>query len=189
MTSSCNNTPDFEASITDEKLLQLIKDARFKGDFEWIFKKAREENKFFMQVWNLAIRKTEVPAWRLLWIMDHATEKSNDFLQPILNDLYKYVLESDDESNIRLGTKLILRCQLVDEYIPPMLEKSIEMMTAPKSQVSNQVQSLEFFLQVCRIYPDMSTELIAYIEEALSHKPSTGYKYRLLKAKKELTSI
>jgi len=165
--------------MTVNELETVLASAYSRSDYDFLFKKAEREQDFFNQIWSLSKEKPFNSSWRLLWILDHATERKNDFILPILDELYALVLETNNESYIRQSMKLILRCPLKEQYISLLLDRSIEWMINPRSKISSQALGLEFFYQVCLVYPEMTPELLAYIEDMTERNPSAGFRVRL----------
>ncbi len=168
------------------KIIQLLESVYSKADYNYLFIKAEEDPAFFYAIWKLSEEMPAEKAWRLLWILDHATEKNKRSLLPILGDLYPKVLSARHEGYVRIGMKLILRCPLLEDYIPEFLERCIEWIQNPKAKISSQTLGLEFFYQVCRMYPEMAPELLAYIDDILERDPSPGFRVRLKAVRKEL---
>jgi hypothetical protein len=52
-------------------------------------------------------------------------------------------------------------------------------MNNPKAKISGQALGLEFFYESCKLYPEMTPELTAYIDDILERSPSAGYCIRL----------
>lgn len=175
--------------MTREEVLALLESVYSKADYDYLFLKAETEIDFFNLIWDISKERPYNKSWRLLWILDHATRKKNDFIIPILDDLYKLLLATDNESYIRQSMLLILRCPLNEDYITELLERSIAWMNDPKGKVSTQALGLEFFYQVCKLYPEMSPELISNIDDLLDRKPSAGMKIRLKKIKQDLEEM
>jgi len=165
--------------MNQDELKEFLDAAYSKADYDYLFLKATKEQDFFMTVWELAIQQPDSKAWRLLWILDHATEKRNDFIFPILDELYRRILKTKDESFIRQVMKLILRCPVNEDFAGELLEKCVEWMNDPKAKISSQCLGLEFFYKTCLLYPEMAPELIAHIDDILERTPSAGYKVRL----------
>ena len=130
-------------------------------------------------VWDIAREMPDEEAWRYLWILDHATEKNNIPLFPILDDLYKMVLKTENESVIRQTLKLILRCPVSEDYAGELLDRCVKWMNDPKAKISSQCLGLEFFYQCTLLYPEMAPELLAHIDDIMERTPSAGYKVRL----------
>jgi hypothetical protein len=172
--------------MTRNEIEDLLNSAYFKGDYEYLFKKAENEQDFFMAIWEIAREMPFSKAWRLLWILDHATEKKNTFIFPILNDLYQLVLKTNNESYIRQSMKLILRCPVVEEYAGELLDRCVGWMNDPKSKISSQVLGLEYFFKTCQLYPEMAPELLAHIDDIMERSPSAGYTIRLNQIRKQL---
>jgi len=175
--------------MTREEVLILLESVYSKADYDYLFLKAEKDIDFFNLVWDISKERPFNKSWRLLWILDHATRKKNDFIIPILDDLYRLVLSTDNESYIRQSMLLILRCPLKEDFISELLEKSIAWMNDPRGKVSTQALGLEFFYQVCKMYPEMSPELISNIDDLLERRPSSGMKIRLRKIKGDLEEI
>jgi hypothetical protein len=170
-----------------EEVIEMLEAVYSKADYDFLFKKAEADPEFFSLVWNISCELPDEEAWRYLWILDHATEKNNFYLQGILDDLYKRVIKSDNESVIRQVMKLILRCQVKEEYVGELLDRCIKWMNDPKAKISSQCLGLEFFYRTCLLYPEMSPELLAYIEDILERKPSAGYQVRLKQIRSQLS--
>lgn len=172
--------------MTREEVLNLLEAVYSKADYDFLFAKAANDFDFFKMIWDISKEQPFNKSWRLLWILDHATRKKNDFIFPILDDLYKLALATNNESYIRQSMLLILRCPLNEDYMSELLERSIVWMNDPKGKISSQALGLEFFYQVCKIYPEMSPELLANIEDLMERKPSAGMNIRLKKIRSEL---
>jgi hypothetical protein len=173
--------------MTRQEIETLLKAVYSTADYEYLFQMAEKEQDFFNTVWEMACEQPDSQSWRLLWILDHATEKRNDFIFPILDELYKRVLKTKNESYIRQTMKLILRCPILDEYASELIDRCIIWMNNPDAKISSQCLGLEFFFQTCQLYPEMKPELIAYIDNILElSSPSAGYRLRLSKTRSEL---
>jgi len=172
--------------MTSNEIEILLESVYSKADYDFLFLKAKEDQDFFNQIWAIAKEQPFDKAWRLLWIMDHATEKKNDFILPILDEVYSMVLKTNNESYIRQGMKLILRCPVNEDFAGELLERCIGWMNDPKAKISSQALGLEFFHQTCKVYPEMAPELIAYIDDILERSsPSAGYTLWLKKIRRE----
>ena len=173
---------------TTEKINQQLKDLYFKQDYEYLTQQARMNQEVFNHIYHYHKTLPEKDQWRLLWILDHASEDQFELITPVLEDLYSVALKTQNESNIRQSMKLILRQPILEEYAGELLERCIEWMLNPKAKISSQVLGLEFFYQVTLIYPELSVELNTYIEQVLEESPSMGYKNRLQKIRKKLNN-
>lgn len=172
--------------MTKNEIDNFLKSAYSKTGYELMFQKARDEELIFMLVWEMVLERADNQTWRLLWILDHATEKNNRFLFPILDSLYKRLLRTNNESFIREGMKLILRCPINEEYAGELLERCIGWMNDRKKKMSSQTMGLEFFYRMCLIYPEMGSELLAHIDNISEWTTSPGYIHRLKKIRKQL---
>jgi hypothetical protein len=169
-----------------EEVIQMLESVYSKSDYEFLFKKAESDPEFFKTVWDIAREMPDSQSWRYLWILDHATEKNNTHLFPILDDLYKMVLKTENESVIRQTMKLILRCPISEDYAGELLDRCVKWMNDPKAKISSQALGLEFFYQTCKVYPEMAPELIAYIDDILERSsPSAGYTVWLKRIRRE----
>ena len=175
--------------MTRNEIETLLESVYSKADYDFLFLKAESEQSFFNEIWNIAKEKPYDKSWRLLWILDHATDKKNDFILPILDELYQIILETSNESYIRMGLTLILKCPIVDDYISELLDRAVVWMNDPKAKISSQVLGLEFFYRSCLKYPEMCPELIANVNDLLERSPSSGYKNRLLKVRSKLETM
>ena len=165
--------------MTREEIIQLLESVYSKADYDFLFQKAEIDPEFFYMVWNIAREMPDEEAWRYLWILDHATEKNNSHLFSILDDVYKMVLKTENESVIRQTMKLILRCPVNEEFAGELLDRCVKWMNDPKAKISSQCLGLEFFYQTCKVYPEMAPELLAHIDDIMERTPSAGYKVRL----------
>lgn len=170
----------------NEEVEQLLNSIYSKAEYDVLFDEASKDQQFFNQLWEIIQQKPDEQAWRIMWILDHATEKKNDFILPILDEVYKRVLKTKNESVIRQSMKLILRCPVNEDYAGELLERCIEWMNDPKAKVSSQGLGLEFFFRVCQIYPEMKPELLAHIDEMMERSPSAGMKVRLREIRGQL---
>ena len=169
------------------KELEIFLDAAYsKADYDLMFKQVAGDYNLFSMLWTIACEKPATEAWRILWILDHATEKRNEFIFPILDELYRQVLATKNESYIRLGMRLILRCPVNEDFAGELLDKCITWMTNPKAKISSQGLGLDFFYQTCKLYPEMAPELLALIDDIMERSPSAGYKVRLKRIREEL---
>ena len=165
--------------MTCEEIEFFLTSAYSKAEYDLMFQRTAENFDLFLMIWEMAKGKPATDAWRLLWILDHATEKRNDFIFPILDEIYEIVLKTNNESFIRHAMKLILRCPINEEYAGELLDRCVKWMNDPKAKVSSQGLGLEFFYRVCQLYPEMAPELLAHMDEMLERHPSAGMKVRL----------
>ncbi len=172
--------------MTKQEVRQMLEAVYSKDDYDFLFKKASDDQFFFTLIWEISQEVDEKDSWRYLWILDHATQNSNANLLPIVNDLYKMALTTNNESVIRQTMKLVLRCPVNEEYAGELLDRCVKWMFEPKAKISSQCLGLEFFFKCCQLYPDMKPELQAYIEEISSRTNSAGYKARLKQISEQL---
>lgn len=169
-----------------EKLYARLKDLYFQEDYDYFIKAASKSQSLFIEIFEFQKTLPDKDRWRILWILDHASENNFDYIVPVLNDLYKSILKTNNESNIRQTMKLILRQPIVEDYAGELLEKCIQWMLNPKAKISSQVLGLEFFYQTTLLYPELKNELLAYIDQIMEESPSAGYKNRLGKTREKL---
>jgi hypothetical protein len=172
--------------MTRDEIMQMMESVYSKYDYDFLFKKATSEPGFFCQIWEIASEKPEEQSWRYLWILDHATEKNNSNLFPILGQLYKIVLKTNNESVIRQCMKLILRCPVNEEYAGELLDHCAQWMNNPRAKISSQCLGLEFFFRCTCLYPEMVPELLAHIDDIMERAPSAGYKARMKQIRAQL---
>lgn len=172
--------------MTRKEIEQFFSSAYSKAEYDIMFQRTANDQKLFTTIWEMSKEQPAKDAWRLLWVLDHATEKKNGFIFPILDERYQKVLKTDNESYIRQAMKLILRCPIIEDYAGELLDRCIGWMNNPKAKISSQGLGLEFFYRVCQLYPEMAPELIAIIEEMIERQPSAGMKVRLRQIRKKL---
>ena len=171
---------------TREEVERILNSIYSKAEYDVLFDEASKNQDFFNLLWEIVKEKKESESWRIVWIMDHATEKKNDFIFPILEEFYERILKSKHEGFIRITMKLILRCPINEDYAGELLDRCIAWMNDPKAKVSSQALGLEFFYRVYQIYPEMAPELLAHIDEMMERSPSAGFKVRLREIRKQL---
>jgi hypothetical protein len=174
--------------MNTKELKNFLDNAYSKQEYDYLFEKATNDQDFFMTTWALAKSLPDEKAWRVLWILDHATEKQNSFIFPILDEVYRCAVKTKNESMVRQTMKLILRCPVNEEYAGELLERCVEWMNDPKAKISSQCLGLEFFYKTCLLYPEMAPELLAYINDIIERSPSAGYKLRLKQIRSQLQS-
>ena len=168
---------------------KFLDEAYFKAEYELMFQKTTNNRELFLALWNIVKEKPKGKTWRLLWIMEHATEKDNTLIFEILNDLHELVLKRDNDSYRRIGLKMILRCPLQEELTGPLLDKCIEWINNPKVKVGTRALAFEYFSRTCQLYPEMAPELLAIIDEQMERTPSAGLKSRMQQIRKQLARI
>lgn len=173
---------------TRHEIETLLASLYSKADYEVMFERASKSQQLFQELWELIKEKPEKDSWRIMWILDHATEKNNAFIFPILDELYQRVLKSTNESFIRHAMKLILRCPINEDYAGEVLDRCIEWMNNPKAKVSSQGLGLHFFYRVCELYPEMKPELLAHMDEMHERQPGAGMKVMLREIRAKLES-
>lgn len=178
----------FEDYSKDE-VIELLASLYSKEEYQVLFDEATINQRFFNLLWEIIKERKESESWRVLWILDHATEKENHNIFPILQELYELVLNTKNESFIRHAMKLILRCPINEDYAGELLDKCIKWMNDPKAKISSQALGLEFFYRVCLLYPDMIPELSAHIYAIMERSPSAGYRMRLKEILEKLDTM
>ncbi|MGF7138029.1 hypothetical protein [Roseimarinus sediminis] len=172
--------------MTTTEIENFLYTAYSKAEYELMFQKTCQSRELFLTIWEMVRDRPPEKGWRLLWIMDHATEKDHRFILPILDELYQLVLRTKNESFIRHAMKLILRCPIDEEYAGALLERSIEWMNNARAKVSTQGLGLEFFYQVCLIYPELEGELLAHMDAMIERKPGAGMSVRIRQIREQL---
>ncbi|MFA9388175.1 MAG: hypothetical protein ACERKD_00120 [Prolixibacteraceae bacterium] len=165
---------------------QVLSSIYSKAEYDVLFAETAKSRELFKLLWEMIKEKPESESWRMMWILDHATEKKNDFILPILDELYERVLLTNNESFIRHAMKLILRCPINENYAGELLDRCIKWMNDPKAKMSSQGLGLEFFYRVCQLYPEMYPELMAHMEDMLERHPSAGLEVRLKQIRSKL---
>lgn len=173
--------------MTKDQLNNFFESTYSKAEYELLFQRAANEPELFDLVWELVKEKKPEKSWRYMWVLDHATEKSNRKLLPIIDEVYEMLMKTENESFIRHAMKLILRCPIHEDYIGALLERCIGWMNSPKAKISTQALGLEFFYKVCLLYPEMKPELEAYLDEMLDRSPSAGMKIRIRQIRELIT--
>jgi hypothetical protein len=170
--------------------IQLVIESNYqRNEFELLIQKATADQAFCMALWDIAKQHKGQKIWRYLWMIDRATERNPQWIEPIVDDVYQLLLFTKNESVIRHTMKLVLRCPLNEEHITTLLDKSIAWMNNPAAKISSQVLGLEYFRRVCKLYPEMCPELLSLVEHILERgEISSGYKNRLRKVWAELSS-
>lgn len=169
-----------------KEIERFLEEAYFKAEYELMFQKTADNHLLFLTLWNIVKEKPKGKTWRLLWIMEHATEKDNSFILDILDELHQLVIEINNDSYRRIGLKMILRCPLHEEYAGLMLDKCIEWINNPKVKVGTRALAFEYFFRTCQLYPEMTPEMLAIIDEQMERSPSAGLKSRMQQIRKQL---
>ncbi|MDA3880767.1 MAG: hypothetical protein PF436_10295 [Prolixibacteraceae bacterium] len=165
----------------------FLNEAYRKADYELMFQKAAHDEELFFTLWQVIKEKPGGKNWRLFWIMEHATEKNNSYLTSILDELYEFILQAESDSYLRIGFKMIMRCSISEEYAGALLDKCIQWINNPKIKVGTRAMALEFFFRTCQLYPELTPELLAIIDQHMERAPSAGLKSRMLQIRKQLT--
>jgi hypothetical protein len=165
---------------------KFLDEAYFKAEYELMFQKTAGNRELFLTLWNIIKENPKGKTWRLLWIMEHATEKDNSLIFEILDELHDLVLNTNNDSYRRIGLKMTLRCPLQEGHIGLMLDKCIEWINNPKVKVGTRALAFEYFSRTCQRYPEMAPEMIAIIDEQMERSPSAGLKSRMKQIKKQL---
>lgn len=174
------------AKITRKEIEDLLASVYSKADYDVMFERASNDQALFLMLWEIIKDMPAKDSWRVLWILDHATKKDNRFIFLILEELYQRVMNESHEGFLRIGLSLILRCPINEDYAGEMLDKCVQWMNDPKRKIATQAMALEFFYQVCLIYPEMSPELLAYMDEMSEREPSAGLRVRIREIRKNL---
>lgn len=172
--------------MTRKEIEDLLQSIYSKADYDVMFERAAASEELFHLLWEIIKEKPEKESWRMMWILDHASEKKNDFLLPIRDEIYERIMQTDNESFIRHAMKLILRCPINEDYAGELLDRCIGWMNDPKKKISSQGLGLEFFFKVVQLYPEMAPELLAHIDDILERNPSAGFWVRLKQIKSQL---
>jgi len=166
----------------------VIESNYLRNEFELLIQKATADRAFCMALWDVAKQHKGQKIWRYLWMIDRATERNPQWIEPIVEEVYQLLLHTKNESVIRHTMKLILRCKLKEEHMTELLDKCIVWMNNPAAKISSQVLGLEYFWRVCKLYPEMNQELLSLVEHILERgEISAGYKNRLRKIHERLS--
>lgn len=178
-----------DKTSTKKEIELLLTSLYSKSDYDVMFVRASKDQELFLLMWEIINEMDEKDSWRIMWILDHATKKDNTFIFDILDELYVKVMNTNNESFLRIGMNLIMRCPINEDFAGEMLDKCVVWMHETKKKMSTQVMGLEFFYRVCLLYPEMKPELLAHMDDISARNPaSAGLRVRLRDIRKKLES-
>jgi hypothetical protein len=144
----------------------------------------------FMAFWKIAQDKNQKNNWRALWVIEHAIQKNKDNINLILPELFKLLVETDNNSIMRIGLKLaIIHPLKEDDIIGELLNKCEGLLLNTKTPIATRANSLQFIFEFCKIEPDFTNELKAILDHIGEHESSGGMKSRIRIINKALNKM
>lgn len=129
-------------------------------DIAPIIEKCSKDIDTFLAYWKIAKDDSQQHNWRAIWILDHALQKDKQYLDFIINDLYDFLIETDNHSILRIGLKIIIQRPLLSEdKTAELLNKCEDLALNTKIPVGVRVNALQFIYEFCKTEPDFYNEL------------------------------
>lgn len=146
-----------------------------------------KDEKAFLEFWDTAKDPSQEFAWRALWVMEHAIKKNDALLDLIIEELYPLLIQTQNNSLLRIGLKLVtLRPISSDDIVGKLLNRCEAILLNTKMPIATRANSLQFIFEFCKTEPDFSNELEALVDHIAEHESSAGMRARIRLIKKAL---
>lgn len=137
---------------------------------------------------ELAFSRDMPVCWRATWILDYLAE-----LHPWLAETYIERFWTEIPANHPLGVtrsllRLLSRYEIPEAYQGPATDLCLDWLSLEAVPVAIKAYSMEILLKIARLYPELSKEFIAIIEDHSEYN-SAGYKARARQVISELQKL
>ena len=174
----------------NDSIQYLFKKGIHLDDLHFWMEACAKDREDFLRFWAVAKDPTEEFAWRALWVLEHAIKKNNALLDLIIEELYPLLIQTDNNSLLRIGLKLVtLRPLSSEDIVGQLLNKCEEILLNTKMPIATRANSLQFIFEFCKVEPDFANELQALIDHIADHEASAGMKARMRLIRKALTKL
>ncbi|MFB6319012.1 hypothetical protein [Saccharicrinis sp. FJH54] len=144
-------------------------------------RKAASDPELFNELWSFVRRREPKLSWRSAWILDHATEKQPELLDPILVDVYKELNATGDDMDgtVRHLMKFVLRRPVLEEEGGYLIDKCMRWLMTNDTPAAIRVHSLEYLHNIYLMMPEFENELLSVIDANMEKGCSPGLMVRL----------
>jgi len=158
----------------------LFKKGAQQEDFYHWMKVVASDATFFHDFWALAKDENVPNHWRALWVIEHAIKINPQLLEEIIDPLYHLMIESTNNSLLRIGLKLICQRPVpANELSVQLLNKCEDLLLSSKTPIATRANSLEYLFAFCKTAPDFIQELESIMDHLAQQDNSSGMKARM----------
>ena len=130
----------------------------------------------FQLVFELIFDADNKIAWRAAWACTKVSEKHPDwFSEAQVIEIMKFAISVSHGGILRGCLSILSNLRLPDTIPVDFINACFEWMISPKSPIAVQSLSMKLLYSICQKEPEMSTELIAYLENVDFECYSAGF--------------
>lgn len=120
----------------------------------------------------------EMPiCWRATWLMDYLAETHPWLADDYIEKIWSEIPKEHPVGVTRSALRLLCRYPIPEDFQGIATDLCLDWLSREAVPVAIKVYSMELLLKIARLYPELSNEFIAIIEEQVPHG-SAGYKSR-----------
>jgi hypothetical protein len=147
-----------------------------KGFVDDIVKSVIDNHDDFQSLFLLMYDEEERVAWRAGWVCSRISEKRPEWFLPThVYQMMELTQTTKFAGLIRSCLSVLLDLNRPELFTGEFINSCFEWMISPKYPIAVQASSMKLLYQVCKIEPDLSIELKAYLETVDVNNYSVGY--------------
>lgn len=175
--------------ITDEQGLEaFINSELILSALPQMSTRVIDDKELFDTLWGFVKRREPKLSWRSAWILDHATEKHTELLDPILKEIYAELVSTGDsfDGTVRHLIKFVLRRPVLEEEGGWLIDKCMAWLMQNDVPTAIRANSLDYLYQIFLLMPEFENELVSVIDANIEKGCSPGLMNKLKKTRKLL---
>ena len=142
----------------------------------------------FQQLFNISFSREMPICWRATWLMDYMAELHPWLANEYIERIWEEIPKKHPDGVTRSAMRLLSRYPIPEDHQGIAADLSLEWLSRESVPVAIKVYCMEILVQLALLYPEMSDEIIAIIEEQMPNG-SAGYKARASHVIKELRKL
>ncbi|TCO09136.1 hypothetical protein [Natronoflexus pectinivorans] len=154
-----------------------IKELKSGEESKRIAKELSEQPEVIPTIIELIKNKEKKVAWRAAWILDNFSRQYSPMLIPYTDQFCEILISTPNQGVRRHLTNIL--CTIPAETIEDgrVVDACLQWITEEKSDIAVKANSMQLVANICRVYPELASEIIHVIEQGMENG-STGIKNR-----------
>jgi hypothetical protein len=131
----------------------------------------------FKELVSLAFSRDMPVCWRATWLMDYLAETYPWLAEEYVEQIWSEIPKKHPDGVTRSALRLLCRYPIPEDFQGLATDLCLDWLVQESVPVAIKAYSMELLLNIARIYPELSNEFIAIIEEQVPNG-TAGYKAR-----------
>lgn len=153
----------------------FLKQEVSKASMPALVDKLKNDPELEKRFWAEAFSQEQPYAWRAAWVVDHLSDKYPEVIEPYKHKLYTLLPTLSNDGLKRHFMRMLLKLPPDYERIGENIDLFFNWMVTPGEAVCTKAWSLSLLMKLVEVEPDLTNELVAYLEECQERGGTKGW--------------